>query len=373
MQSLLSLMEGPLALVQGPLALVQGTGDVVKTVLVVVAVIAFLVFLFVFLRYANLYIRSLLTGAGVGLFDMFGMSLQRVSPAEIVNARVNLVQAKIPNVDKQDLIAHYLAGGNVNRVVRALIAADRAGIDLDFLTCAGIDLAGRDVLDAVRTSVTPKVIDCPSPSSGKTEVAAVAKDGIQVLAKARVTVRTNIAQLVGGAGEETIIARVGEAIVTTIGSKNTHKDVLENPDDITKTVIAKGLDSETAFEIVSVDIADVDIGNNIGARLQADQAEADKRVAQAQAEKRRAMAVAAEQEFKASVVENRAQVVLAEAEVPRATAEALRSGNLGVMDLYRLQNIQSDTQMRGSIARGEGNPGDGAGPGGAAGGPARKG
>lgn len=343
------------------LALVQGTGEIMKAVLIVFAVIVFLVFLFVFLRYANLYIRSLLTGAGVGLFDMFAMSLQRVSPGEIVNARVNLVQAKLPSIDKQDLIAHYLAGGNVSRVVRALITADRAGIELDFMTCAGIDLAGRDVLDAVRTSVTPKVIDCPSPSSGKTEVAAVAKDGIQVLAKARVTVRTNIAQLVGGAGEDTIIARVGEAIVSTIGSKDSHKDVLENPDEITKTVISKGLDVETAFEIVSVDIADVDIGSNIGARLQADQAEADKRVAQAQAEKRRAMAVAAEQEFKAKVVENRALVVLAEAEVPKAMADALRSGNLGVMDLYRLRNIASDTEMRGSIARGEAS-GDGARP-----------
>jgi uncharacterized protein YqfA (UPF0365 family) len=212
----------------------------------------------------------------------------------------------------------------------------------------------------VRTSVTPKVIDCPNPASGKTDVAAVAKDGIQVLARARVTVRTNIARLVGGAGEETIIARVGEGIVSTIGSKATHKDVLENPDSISKTVLARGLDAGTAFEIVSIDIADVDIGSNIGARLQADQAEADKRVAQAMAEKRRAMAVAAEQEFMATVMENRAKVVMAEAEVPLAMAEALRSGNLGVMDLYRLRNLQADTEMRGSIA-GEGrhDPADG--------------
>ncbi len=325
----------------------------VKIIFMVLASLAFLVFLFVFLRYANLYIRSILTRAGVGLFDMFAMSLRRVSPATIVNARVNLVQARVQDIDKRDLEAHFLAGGNVMRVVRALIAADRAGIDLDFRTAASIDLAGRDLLDAVKTSVTPKVIDCPNPQSGKTEVAAVAKDGIQVLAKARVTVRTNIARLVGGAGEETIIARVGEGIVSTIGSKETHKDVLENPDDISKTVLARGLDAGTAFEIVSIDIADVDIGNNIGARLQADQAEADKRVAQAQAEKRRAMAVAAEQEFKAGVEENRAKVVLAEAEVPKAMADALRSGNLGVMDLYRLQNIQSDTKMRDAISGGD--------------------
>jgi uncharacterized protein YqfA (UPF0365 family) len=283
------------------------------------------------------------------LFDMFAMSLRRVNPAAIVNARVMLVQARIPDVPKNDLEAHLLAGGNVERVVLALIAADRAGIGLDFRTAASIDLAGRDLLEAVRTSVTPKVIDCPNPASGKQEIAAVAKDGIQVLAKARVTVRTNIARLVGGAGEETIIARVGEGIVSTIGSKASHKDVLENPDHISKTVLARGLDAGTAFEIVSIDIADVDIGINIGARLQADQAEADKRVAQANAEKRRAMAVAAEQEYKAQVMENRAKVVLAEAEVPHATAEALKSGNLGVMDLYRLRNIESDTKMRGAI------------------------
>ncbi|MEM7310148.1 MAG: flotillin-like protein FloA [Planctomycetota bacterium] len=336
----------------------EGTsiGTLVKTGLAIVAAFALLIFLFLFLKFANLYIRSLFTRAGVGLIDMFAMSLRRVSPAVIVNARVNLVQARIEGVDKRDLEAHYLAGGKVDRVVRALIAADRADLGLDFRTAAGIDLAGRDLLDAVRTSVTPKVIDCPNPASGKTEVAAVAKDGIQVLARARVTVRTNIARLVGGAGEETIIARVGEGIVSTIGSKETHKDVLENPDDISKTVLARGLDAGTAFEIVSIDIADVDIGVNIGARLQADQAEADKRVAQALAEKRRAMAVAAEQEFKASVMENRSKVVLAEAEVPLAMADALKTGNLGVMDLYRLRNIQSDTSMRESIARGEEPP-----------------
>jgi uncharacterized protein YqfA (UPF0365 family) len=324
-----------------------------KLVGVVVAAIAFLIFLFVFLRYANLYVRSVLTKAGVGLLDMVAMSLRRVSPAAIVNARVNVVKSGIKDISKHDLEAHLLAGGNLDRVVRAVIAADRAGFALDFRTAAGIDLAGRDVLDAVRTSVTPKVIDCPNPASGKTEVAAVAKNGIQVLAKARITVRTNISRLVGGAGEETIIARVGEGIVSTIGSKNSHQDVLENPDSISKTVLARGLDAGTAFEIVSIDIADVDIGNNIGARLQADQAEADKRVAQANAEKRRAMAVAAEQEFKAKVMENRAKVVEADAQVPLAMSEALKLGRLGVMDLYRMQNVQSDTRMREAISRGD--------------------
>lgn len=323
--------------------------------------LALLVLFLLFVRYANLFVRSLLTKANIGLFDMVAMSLRKVPPAQIVDARVMLVQARLDDIDRRDLEAHVLAGGNIARVVRSLIAANRAGIDLDFRTAASIDLAGRDVLEAVRTSVTPKVIDCPNPASGKTEIAAVAGDGIQVLAKARVTVRTNIARLVGGAGEETVIARVGEGIVSTIGSKASHKEVLENPDDISKTVLARGLDAGTAFEIVSIDIADVDIGNNIGARLQADQAEADKRVAQAMAEKRRAMAVAAEQEFKAKVVENRAAVVLAEAEVPKAMAAALRDGNLGVMDQYRLKNIEADTGMRRSIggdsSGGAGTPG----------------
>jgi uncharacterized protein YqfA (UPF0365 family) len=319
-----------------------------------------LVFLFVFLRYANLYLQSILTKAKIGLFEMFAMGLRKVKPSVIVNAKIMLVQARIDGIAGRDLEAHYLAGGRVNRVVQAIISANRAGIELDFRTATGIDLAGRDVLEAVKTSVTPKVIDCPNPESGKVTIAAVAKDGIQVLAKARVTVRTNISRLVGGAGEETIIARVGESIVSTIGSSETHKKVLENPDEVSRNVLDRGLDSGTAYEIVSVDIADVDIGNNIGARLQADQAEADKRVAQANAEKRRAMAVAAEQEFTAQVEENRAKVVLAEAEVPLAMAEALRSGNLGVMDLYRLKNIDSDTSMRRSISDGDAKPpGDG--------------
>jgi len=340
-----------MAILQG--GAVTGFMETLGPVGVAVLALLFLVFLFVFLRYANLYVRSVLTKAGVGLLDMVAMSLRRVSPATIVNARVNVVQSGIADISKRDLEAHLLAGGNVERVVRALIAADRAGYKLDHKTAMGIDLAGRDVLEAVRTSVTPKVIDCPNPASGKSEIAAVAKNGIQVLAKARITVRTNIARLVGGAGEETIIARVGEGIVSTIGSKASHQDVLENPDSISKTVLARGLDAGTAFEIVSIDIADVDIGNNIGARLQADQAEADKRVAQANAEKRRAMAVAAEQEFKAKVMENRAKVVEADAQVPLAMAEALKSGRLGVMDLYRMQNLQSDTRMRDSLAKGE--------------------
>lgn len=341
-----------------PFAFLQAAGQTggqtaedsgVTWIIVGVLAVAGFVLLVVILRYLNLYIQSLLTKAGIGLFDMVAMNFRKVNPAIIVRARIMAVQAGLSGVDQRNLEAHYLAGGNVLNVVTALISADRAGLPLDFRTATGIDLAGRDVLDAVKACVNPRVIDCPNPASGKSEIAAVAKDGIQVLAKARITVRTNIARLVGGATEETIIARVGEGIVTTIGSAATHKAVLENPDMISKTVLAKGLDAGTAFEIVSIDIADVDIGTNIGARLQADQAEADKRVAQANAEKRRAMAVAAEQEQRAEVTANRAKVVLAEAEVPKAIADALRSGNLGVMDLYRLRNIEADTRMRGSI------------------------
>ncbi len=246
--------------------------------------------------------------------------------------------------------SHYLAGGRVTNVVRAMIAADKAKIDLPWSSATAIDLAGRDILDAVKTSVDPKVIDCPHQSSAKGTIDAVAKDGIQLKAKARVTVRTNIARLVGGATEETIIARVGEGIVSTIGSANSHKAVLENPDNISKTVLAKGLDAGTAFEILSIDIADVDVGENIGAKLQADQAEADKKRFQAEAEKRRAMAVAQEAEYAAEAQKNRALVVLAEAEIPKAMAEAFRSGNLGIMDYYRMKNVMADTSMRQSIA-----------------------
>jgi uncharacterized protein YqfA (UPF0365 family) len=276
-----------------------------------------------------------------------------------VHSKIQAVKSGLA-IETRELESHYLAGGRVINVVRALIAANRANIVLDLKLATAIDLAGRDILDAVQTSVNPKVIDCPNPASGKTTVDAVAKDGIQVQAKARVTVRANIARLVGGATEETIIARVGEGIVTTIGSAETYKAVLENPDMISEKVLEKGLDSGTAFEILSIDIGDVDVGTNIGAKLQADQAEADKRRFQAEAEKRRAMAKAREQEMLALVQENRAKVVLAEAEVPKAMAEAFRSGNLGIMDYYRMKNIQADTSMRDKIGGG----GSEAGPGG---------
>jgi uncharacterized protein YqfA (UPF0365 family) len=306
------------------------------------------VLVLILFRFVNLWIRAYFAHTPISLLALVGMSLRKVDPAVIVRAMIMSTQAGIP-LKTRDLEAHYLAGGNVNRVVNALIAADRANLGLDFRQAAAIDLAGRDVLDAVQTSVKPKVIDCPQ--DGK--VAAMAKNGIQVLAKARVTVRTNIQRLVGGATEETIIARVGEGIVSTIGSADTHKQVLENPDRISKGVLARGLDAGTAFEILSIDIADVDIGDNIGARLQADQAEADKRVAQAAAESRRAMAVAAEQENISEIAANRAKLVLAEAEVPLAMAEAFKSGNLGILDYYRMKNIEADTRMRGQIAAGE--------------------
>lgn len=270
------------------------------------------------------------------------MRLRRVPPQKIVMPLIKAIKAGL-DMDTSKLEAHYLAGGNVDKVIDALIAAERAGIELNFSRAAAIDLAGRDVKEAVMVSVTPKVIETPV-------IAAMAKNGIQVKAIARVTVRANIDRLVGGAGEETIIARVGEGIVSTVGSAESHKDVLENPDNISKTVLAKGLDSGTAFEILSIDIADVDVGKNIGAELQIDQAEADKNIAQAKAEERRAMAVAQEQEMKARVQEMRARVVEAEAEVPIAMAEALRNGNMGVMDYYNLLNVQADTTMRDHIA-----------------------
>lgn len=291
----------------------------------------------------GLWISSLAAGVNIGIFNLVGMRLRRVIPSRIVNPLIKARKAGL-SVGVNQLEAHYLAGGNVDRVVNALIAAQRAAIDLSFERAAAIDLAGRDVLQAVQMSVNPKVIETPV-------VAAVAKDGIEVRAKARVTVRANIERLVGGAGEETIIARVGEGIVTTVGSSVSHKAVLENPDLISRTVLAKGLDSGTAFEILSIDIADVDVGRNIGAQLQTDQAEADKRIAQAKAEERRAMAVAKEQEMKASVQEMRAKVVEAEAEVPKALADALRNGKMGVMDYYQLQNMQADTQMRDAISK----------------------
>jgi uncharacterized protein YqfA (UPF0365 family) len=290
----------------------------------------------------GLWISASAAGVKVGIFNLIGMRLRRGVPTRVVNPLIKATKAGL-QVNINQLEAHFLAGGNVDKVVNALIAAQRAEIPLVFERAAAIDLAGRDVLEAVQMSVNPKVIETPL-------VAAIAKDGIELKAKARVTVRANIERLVGGAGEQTIIARVGEGIVTTIGSANTHKDVLENPDRISKTVLSKGLDAGTAFEILSIDIADVDVGRNIGAQLQTDQAEADKRIAQAKAEERRAMAVAREQEMKAAVVEMRAKVVEAEADVPKALSQALREGKLGVMDYYNMQNVSSDTQMRSSIA-----------------------
>jgi uncharacterized protein YqfA (UPF0365 family) len=314
---------------------------------VLVAIVA-LGILFLFLKFFGLWFRALLSGAPVGILRLVGMWLRKVDPGTIVDSRIILAKAGIP-VDSEMLETHYLARGDVRRVSQALVAANKAAIPLPFQRAAAIDLAGRDVLEAVKTSVNPKVIDCPDPEKGKQAIEAVAKDGIQLRVKARVTVRANIERLVGGAIEETIIARVGEGIVTTIGSSETYKAVLENPDTISQRVLEKGLDAGTAFEILSIDIADIDVGENIGAKLQADQAEADKRRFQAEAEKRRAAAKAREQEMVAEVQENRAKVVLAEAEIPKAIAEAFRSGNLGIMDYYRLRNIQADTGMRESI------------------------
>ena len=321
------------------------TGTIVLIILGVVVFILLCVFLYFF----KVWIRALASGARVTIASLIGMKLRKVSPLVIVDARIMSVKAGM-EISTNDLETHYLAGGNVNKVVRALIAADKANIELTFKRAAAIDLAGRDVLDAVQTSVNPRVIDAPNPAKGSNLVAAVAVDGIQLKAKAKVTVRANLDRLVGGATEETIVARVGEGIVTTIGSSKTYKDVLENPDSISKRVLERGLDSGTAFEILSIDIADVDVGENIGARLETDRAEADKRIAQARAEGRRAMAVAQEQEMKARTQEMRAKVVEAEAEVPKAISEAFRKGHLGVMDYYQLKNIQADTGMRDSIA-----------------------
>jgi uncharacterized protein YqfA (UPF0365 family) len=309
-------------------------GAVALLILVVAALVIVL-----YLIPVRLWIAAFASGAYIGLFTLVGMRLRRVPPSTIVTARISAVKAGL-DIPVNDLEAHYLAGGNVVNVVNALISADKANIAMPFKRAAAIDLAGRDVLAAVKMSVIPKVIETP-------RIAAVAKDGIQLIAVSRVTVRTNIDRLVGGAGEETIIARVGEGMVSTIGSSATHKDVLENPDHISKHVLSKGLDAGTAYEILSIDIADVDVGENIGAKLQIDQANADKQIAQAKAEERRAMAVAQEQEMRARVVE-------AEAEVPRAMAEAFRTGHLGIMDYYRMKNVQADTAMRESIA----SPGD---------------
>lgn len=291
----------------------------------------------------RLWFTAIVSGVKVNLLQLVLMRFRKVPPSLIVNALINSTKAGLV-ITLNEMETHYLAGGNVNNVMKALISADKANIPLDFKMATAIDLAGRDVFDAVKRSVDPRVINTPP-------VAAVAKDGIQLIAKARVTVRTNIRQLVGGAGEETILARVGEGIVTTIGSAVNHKEVMENPDRISTVVLEKGLDAGTAFEILSIDIADIDIGSNIGAKLQTDQADADLKVANARAEERRAMAVAEEQEFKAKIQEARARVIEAEAEIPLAMAESFRSGNLGIMDYYKMQNIQADTDMRDSIAK----------------------
>lgn len=318
------------------------TGSTVAFLLIIGLIVIALAVLFTFVP-VMLWISALAAGVRVSIFTLIGMRLRRVIPNRVINPLIKAVKAGL-NLSTNQLESHYLAGGNVDRVVNALIAAHRANIELSFERCAAIDLAGRDVLEAVQMSVNPKVIETPF-------IAGVAMDGIEVKAKARITVRANIDRLVGGAGEETIIARVGEGIVSTIGSSHDHKKVLENPDLISQTVLSKGLDAGTAFEILSIDIADIDIGKNIGAGLQTDQAEADKKIAQAKAEERRAMAVAQEQEMRAKVEEMKAKVVEAEAKVPLAMAEALRSGNIGVMDYMNIKNITADTDMRDSIGR----------------------
>jgi len=313
-------------------------------------VIVLIVAIFIF-QFIGLWVQAFVSGAHVRLIDLVMMRFRRVKPRVIVENRITAKKAGI-DISSNLLESHYLAGGHVTSVVRALIAAAKAKIELNWDTATAIDLAGRDILEAVRTSVNPKVIDCPSAVSGRTTIDAVASDGIKLRARARVTVRTNIARLVGGATEETIIARVGEGIVSTIGSAKNHLAVLENPDNISRTVLEKGLDAGTAFEILSIDIADIDVGENIGAALQADQAEADTKRYQATAEQRRALAVALAAEHRAEVEKNRALVVLAEAEIPKAMAESFRSGNMGIMDFYRMKNIMADTDMRDAIADG---------------------
>jgi uncharacterized protein YqfA (UPF0365 family) len=323
-----------------------------------VAALVFLIFLFVFFSFIRLWIQALMTGADISIFNLVGMKLRRVNYEMIVNQKIALVQAGV-EVTTDDLESHFLAGGKIPRTAAAVIAAHKANLNLSWRTAAAIDLAGRDVLEAVRTSVNPKVIDCPDPAKGKQYLDAVCKNGIQLLAKARVTVRTKLDRLVGGATEDTIIARVGEGIVKAIGSAHDHKEVLANPGMISQTVLHSGLDAQTAFEIVSIDIANLEPGENIGAKLEAERAGADLRVAQAEAEKRRAAAVAREQEMQALVQENRAKVVEAEAQVPMAIAEAFKTGRLGVMEYYNMKNLQADTTMRSNIANLGGDPKDG--------------
>lgn len=322
--------------------LASNPASYLPAVLIIFAVIVLLALFFSFVP-IKLWISAQASNAKVSILTLVGMKLRRVKPEKIVNPLIQITKAGI-SIPINKLEAHYLAGGNVDKVVKSLVAAQRAEIPLNFERAAAIDLAGRDVLEAVQMSVNPRIIETPV-------VAAIAKDGIELRAKARVTVRANIDRLVGGAGESTIIARVGEGVVTTIGSSETHKEVLENPDKISRTVLDKGLEAGTAFEILSIDIADVDVGRNVGAQLQTEQAEADKRIAQAKAEERKAMAMAAEQEMKAKVQEMRAKVVEAEAELPRAMAEAFREGRLGIMDYYNMLNVQADTEMRKSIGQ----------------------
>ena len=320
---------------------------------IVIILLFAIIFLAIFAQFASLWLQCVMTKAGIRLWDLVTMRFRKVNPTVIVRSMIMAVQSGLTNnypITRAKLEAHYLAGGNVPNVIRALIAAQRAQIDLDWEAAQGIDLAGRDILDAVRTSVYPKVIDCPDPKRTAGTLDAVAGDGIQLCARARVTVRTNISQLIGGATEETVIARVGQGIVQAIGSTDSYKTVLENPDSISRIVLDQGLEGNTAYEIVSIDIADIDVGENIGARLQADQAEADMRVAQAKAEQLRADQTAREQEMIARIQQNRAKVVQAEAQVPKAVAEAFGTGKLGLLDFYELKNVQADTSMRQAIA-----------------------
>jgi uncharacterized protein YqfA (UPF0365 family) len=335
------------------MSLLAEIGPIGWAFIIFVCIVLLIIFAVMF-QFIGLYVRAFVSGARVSFVDLIGMKLRKVNATLIVNSRIQATRAGL-NVSQAEMETHVLAGGDLLRVINSMIAAAKAGIELTWQNATAIDLAGRDILDAVQTSVNPRVIDVPSAAMGRNTIDAVAKDGIQLKVKARVTVRTNIRRLVGGATEETVIARVGEGIVTAIGSAADYKDVLENPDHISKAVLNKGLDANTAFEILSIDIADIDVGENVGATLIAKQAEAEKIRFQAEAEKRRAMAVAQEQENIAKVAENRALVVLAEAEVPKAMADAFRSGNLGVMDYYKMRNVQADTSMREAIAR----PGDG--------------
>jgi uncharacterized protein YqfA (UPF0365 family) len=344
-------------LIAQPPALPELPGTTAQTVILVLSVFALLlgiIVLAIFIHYFRYWIQSKTTGAGIGILDLLGMTFRKVNPGVIVSNKIMAVQAGISDregVTSRALEAHYLAGGNVRLVVRALVAARKAKLELDFKLATASDLAGRNILEAVQTSVNPKVIDCPSRGLGRETLDGVAQNGVQMKVKARVTVRANLRQLIGGATEETIIARVGEGIVSAIGSAESHHVVLEQPDRISKTVLARRLDAQTAFEIVSIDIGDVTVGENIGARLQADQAEADMRVARAKAESRRAMAVAEEQENIAKIEESRSKVVEAEAEVPKAISQAFRDGTLGILDYYKVRNVQADTDMRAAIAK----------------------